>query len=121
MGTVTASQIVDMFAAVDAQDWAAYEAFYDSRIRYERPGMEPLVGIQAMMHFYLHDRPLARTAHRLDRVVMQDDAGACWGQVEGELVGGAPFYRRFAEVYLLADGRITFRRTHFFESGADRL
>lgn len=113
-------QILDMFAAVDARDWSAYAAFYDSDIRYERPGMEPLLGVDALMHYYRHERPLARTTHHLDRVVVEDDAAACWGQAEGEMVDGTPFTRRFAEVYLFVDGRIAFRRTHFFESGADR-
>jgi ketosteroid isomerase-like protein len=113
-------QILEMFAAVDAQDWSTYAAFYDGNIRYERPGMEPLLGIDSFMHFYRYDRRLARTAHRLDRVVAQEDAAACWGEVDGELVGGAAFYRRFAEVYLLTGGRISFRRTHFFEPGTER-
>jgi ketosteroid isomerase-like protein len=84
-------------------------------IIYERPGYEPLVGLPAVIDFYRRDRIVASGRHAVERVLYDNDDVTCWGSFSGLAKDGRELNVRFADVYRLRDGRISFRRT-FFDS-----
>jgi ketosteroid isomerase-like protein len=106
--------VVEMFRRIDARDWAALEdSFHPDRV-YERPGYEPLVGRDQVLRFYREVRVIASGEHQLERVLTEPDAGACWGRFVGLHKNGSAIDERFADAYLLQDGRIRMRRSFFY-------
>jgi ketosteroid isomerase-like protein len=108
-----ANSIRAVYSAVDASDWTSLLELFHETIRYERPGHDPLVGRPRLFRFYSSERGIDRSEHRIEHVVVEGDAGACWGEVELEK-GGALTTLPFADTFLFAEGKIAFRRTHFF-------
>ena len=106
--------IVDLFRAVDSHDWDGLQKVFHPEIVYERPGYEPFVGIDRVMHFYQHERVLASGAHQIEQIVAEDDHAACWGCFVGARKDGSPADVRFADVYSFEDGKIKTRRSYFF-------
>ena len=107
--------VVDLFHKIDARDWDALPSSFAEDVVYERPGYPPLVGVEALMRFYRHERVIASGAHELERVVLDGECGACWGRLVGRHRDGSPLDERFADVYTLDDrGRIKARRSYFF-------
>ena len=82
---------------------------------YERPGYDPLVGLERVLRFYRDERIVVSGRHELHGIVVDGDAGACWGRMRGTLRDGSAADVRFAEVYSFADGRIRTRRSYFFQ------
>jgi ketosteroid isomerase-like protein len=80
----------------------------------ERPGYECLVGLDQLMQFYRRVRVIASGTHLLEEIVGDDVRAACWGRFVGVHKDGSPIDERFADVYTLADGKITTRRSYFF-------
>ncbi|HET7233651.1 MAG TPA: aminotransferase class IV [Longimicrobium sp.] len=106
--------VVELFRKIDSRDWVALEASLHEDVVYERPGYDPLVGRDRVLHFYREERVIAAGQHHLERVVIDGDSGACWGRFVGVHKNGSPIDERFADVYLLKDGRIHARRSFFF-------
>ena len=52
------------------------EVFTDDII-YERPGYEPLVGIERVIKFYRAERVIVSGRHYLENMVLNEHAGAC--------------------------------------------
>jgi ketosteroid isomerase-like protein len=111
---VQETQIREMFRKVDGSEWGALPEFFHADIVYERPGYSPLVGLERVLRFYREERVIACGKHSIDRVVVGDGAGACWGRLEGTLKDGSPTDERFADVYLFEGGKIRSRRSFFF-------
>lgn len=103
-----------MFAAIDAKDWDSLADFLHPQHVYERPGYEPLVGRDRVMHFYRVERVIQRGTHYLDGTIVQDDRAAAWGRIDAVHADGSPIDLAFADVYTLSDGAIRTRRSHFF-------
>jgi uncharacterized protein len=106
--------IHDLFRAVDARDWEAMQPFFCEDVVYERPGYDPIVGIENLLHFYKHVRIIASGNHQLERVVVAGDGGSCWGRFVGVSKEGATLDERFADVYVFHNGKIKQRRSYFF-------
>jgi len=106
--------IRDMFAAIDRREFDTLNEFFTADICYERPGYEPLHGLSELEHFYRHVRIIRDGRHEIEYVVLRSDAAACWGRFVGESHAGTELEERFADVYVLRDGRIARRTTHFF-------
>lgn len=107
--------VVELFRKIDARDWEALPSSFADDVVYERPGYPPLVGREAVMRFYRHERVIADGEHQLERVVLDDGGGACWGRLVGVHRDGSPLDERFADVYTLDEqGRIKTRRSYFF-------
>ncbi|HZO76360.1 MAG TPA: nuclear transport factor 2 family protein [Ktedonobacteraceae bacterium] len=106
--------IQDLFRAVDARDWEAMQPFFCEDVVYERPGYDPIVGIEDLLHFYKHVRIIASGTHQLEQIVVEGDHGSCWGRFVGVNKEGAALDERFADVYVFSDGKIKQRRSYFF-------
>lgn len=106
--------IRDLFATIDATRWERLDAFFAPGAVYERPGLDPLVGLERILRYYREERIIVSGRHHIEQVVVGDDAGACWGRVECVLRDGSEADERFADVYLFSAGRIKLRRSHFY-------
>lgn len=107
--------VTELFRKVDARDWDALATSFAPDVVYERPGYEPLMGRERVMRFYREERVIASGQHSLERVVLDEGGGACWGRYVGVHRDGSPIDERFADVYTVdAEGRITTRRSYFY-------
>lgn len=111
---MTEAEIRKMFAVIDACDWDALGGFFHRDVVYERPGHDPIVGLAPLLRFYRDVRAVVYGEHHIEQIVLQADAGACWGHGEFVLRDGSAWSERFADVYLFTDGKIKMRRSHFF-------
>ena len=102
------------FQAIDAGDLESLPRFFHRDIVYERPGYDPLVGLDAVMHFYRTRRVIASGKHQVEGIVVEGDAGASWGRFAGARKDGSAIDERFADVYTFTDGKVRTRRSHFF-------
>lgn len=114
MSTDAGALIRGMFAAIDAGEFDRLRDCFATDVVYERPGYEPLHGIEALEHFYRHVRVIGHGEHEIQRVVAEAGAAACWGRFRGVSRTGEPLDERFADVYELRAGRVARRTTHFF-------
>jgi ketosteroid isomerase-like protein len=106
--------ITELFRRVDARDFDALrESFTDDAV-YERPGYDPLVGRDRVLHFYREERVIASGKHELEKIVVEGPTGACFGRFVGLHKNGSAIDERFADVYTFQDGRIKTRRSYFF-------
>ncbi|WP_341719208.1 nuclear transport factor 2 family protein [Micromonospora sp. FIMYZ51] len=103
-----------MFHQIDQADWTELATCFHPEVIYERPGYEPLVGLDRLMRFYRDERAIVESHHTLDEVLRVAESGAAWGQVVGRLVTGVAFDLQFAEIYRFTDGLVAVRRSYFF-------
>ena len=75
--------VIRMFETVDARDWERLADFFHPDLVYHRPGYAPLVGRDAVLHFYREVRVIGSGGHQLAAVVVDGDHGACWGRFVG--------------------------------------
>lgn len=108
--------IHQLFGAIDACDWQRLAALLHPSIRYERPGYEALEGRARVLAFYERERVVERGEHRLEGIVLDGAAAACWGRFVGVSRGGDPLDEQFADVYRFEEGQVRMRRTHFFRA-----
>jgi ketosteroid isomerase-like protein len=108
------SFITRMFATIDARRWDALADFFTADAVYERPGYEPLIGFEALDHFYRRVRIIGAGRHRVERLVEGRESAACWGRFVGTSRDGRALDERFSDVYELRDGRIVRRTSYFF-------
>ena len=107
--------VTELFRKIDSRDWEALPSSFAEDVVYERPGYDPLVGRDRVMKFYREERVIAGGEHRLERIVLDDGAGACWGRFVGVHKNGSALDEGFADVYTLDEqGRIKTRRSYFF-------
>jgi ketosteroid isomerase-like protein len=107
--------VKNIFECIDGQNWLRLCQYLHPDIIYERPGYEPLVGLPAVIDFYRRHRIVASGRHAVERVLYDNDYVTCWGSFSGSAKNGQKLNARFADVYRLREGRISFRRT-FFDS-----
>lgn len=108
------ARVTAMFAAVDAMDWTTLAGFFHPAVVYERPGFPPLTGRDRVLRFYRVERPITRSAHRIDGIVIEHDRGAAWGLADCVLADGTAMKIGFADIFHFDEDMITLRRTHFF-------
>jgi ketosteroid isomerase-like protein len=112
---MTQQFIRDMFHNIDTRDFEKLRDFFTDDVVYERPGYDPIRGIEDLLHFYREVRVIALGKHGLTRVVVDDESGASWGRFEGEHRNGKALDVRFADVYTFENGKIKTRASYFFE------
>jgi ketosteroid isomerase-like protein len=105
--------LVELFEAVDANDWSALERIFAPAVIYERPGYGPFLGRERVIHFYQCERVI-QGKHVIEAIVASDNRAACWGRFIGRKQDGTEVDERFADVYTFEQGKIIMRRTHFF-------
>jgi ketosteroid isomerase-like protein len=106
--------ILELFSAIDSSDWASLKQLFHREIVYERPGYDPFNGLDRVMEFYQKERILACGEHLLEKIVLSEGHGACWGRFIGFRKDGSEVNERFADVYSFKEGRIRTRRSYFF-------
>jgi ketosteroid isomerase-like protein len=113
MSTPAAHQLVaDLFDIIDTENWDELGRVFAQDCVCHPPGVEPLVGMAAIDRYYRHDRPVAAGSHRIDRVVSDIGAAACWGRFTGQSRAGDLLDVEFAEAFLVCDGKIVSRTTY---------
>lgn len=111
----TADMLVhDLFRVVDGRKWDDLAQVFAEDAVYERPGYEPLLGLERIRYFYEHERIIADGRHLVDHVTGAPGAAACWGRFRGVSRTGEPLDEGFADTYVVRDGRIAHRRTYFW-------
>jgi len=111
---MTKDFILGMFDKVDTRNWEELKERFCDDIVYERPGYDPIVGIDDFLTFYRDVRIIASGKHHLDHIVVDDEAGASWGHFVGKGRDGADLEVRFADVYTFEGGKIKTRISYFF-------
>jgi len=114
---MSASPVTTLIGIIDAQKWDDLGSVLAKDCVIERPGAEPMVGLDRIEHFYRHERRIAHGRHILERVVADTGAAACWGTFRGESPDGTVIEARFADTFLLTDGLIHRRTTYVHGSG----
>ena len=104
-----------LFESIDDSDWGTLSDLLHPEVVYERPGYDPLVGLERVLRFYREERLVASGSHRIEGVVVDGDAASAWGRMRGTLRDGSSADVRWAEVYSFEDGRIRTRRSYFFQ------
>lgn len=89
------------------------DLFADDAV-YERPGYDPLKGKDAIEAFYRGTRVIASGRHSVDRVMVEDGAVAVEGSFAGTLRDGSSARVRFADIFVLDNGKFAHRSTYFF-------
>ena len=107
--------ILEYFRAVDEHDISALLAVFHADITYERPGYPPFVGLERLYQFYTAERVIALGQHFLEEIVVEGQAGACWGRFIGAKHDGSPVDIKFVDTYTFEDGKIKTRKTFFFQ------
>jgi ketosteroid isomerase-like protein len=111
---VTPELIRTMFQTIDKCDWNGLQHVFCEDMTYERPGYEPFIGYELVQQFYRKDRVIASGEHLLEKIVINQDCGACWGRFVGMNKNGSPIDERFADVYTFENGKVKTRRSYFF-------
>jgi hypothetical protein len=106
--------IIDMFHVIDACEWDKMHDFFDENITYERPGYDPFIGINQLLHFYQYDRVIASGTHYIDHIVLKDQVGACWGRFIGLGRDQSSIDECFVDTYLFENNKIKQRKSYFF-------
>lgn len=103
------------YELVDAGDTAGLlELFTDDAV-YLRPGYDPLVGHDALYHFYSADRVIKSGRHRVTTLVPAGSMVAVNGDFTGTLKDDSDVRLRFADFFTLSPtGRFSRRETFFF-------
>lgn len=108
--------VARLFSAIDGQKLDDLAAVLHPEVVYERPGYEPLVGRERVLHFYRVERIIAQGRHEVAAVTHSKDHVICYGQFTGVSRDGQALSERFADVYRLEDGLIRHRTTFFYRA-----
>ena len=108
--------IHEMFQFIDSRDWASLKEKFCEDVVYERPGYEPIKGLDDLLTFYSKVRIIAAGKHHLSHIVVNESTGASWGRFIGEGKDSSPLDERFADVYTFMDGKIKHRTSYFFRA-----
>jgi len=115
MSTQATTLVHDLFRIIDGREFDRLPEVCHEDVVYERPGYEPIRGIDELIHFYREVRIIARGEHHLTAVLLDEGHAACWGRFEGVHRNGTDLGVDFADTYVLEDGRIRHRKTFFFK------
>lgn len=110
---MTAEFVRSMFRAIDARDWDALGSQFHHEIRYDRPGIPPLIGRDQVVRFYREIRAI-QGEHRIEAIVVDDEHGASWGRFVGSKQDGTPIDIQYADCYGFKEGLLWRRKSFFF-------
>lgn len=104
----------EMFQAIDSKEWSVLPRFFAAEAVYERPGYEPLRGLDVILRFYTNERIVRDGCHHIEGFVLHENLASCWGTFDGVSHDGQELHERFSDVYEIGEEKIVHRRTHFF-------
>jgi branched-chain amino acid aminotransferase len=111
---ITDDFVRKMFQIIDSRDWKNLQQLFCQDIAYERPGYEPLIGLERVEKFYREERVIASGTHFLEGTIVNPSEGACWGRFIGIHKNGSSIDERFADAYTFENGKVKTRRSYFF-------
>ena len=103
-----------LFRTIDDKEWKNLNIIFHQDIIYERPGYQPLIGINCVKNFYENERLVLLGQHQIEQMIVVGNQGACWGQIIGTKKDGSIIDELFADVYHFRDHLIIARRSYFF-------
>jgi steroid Delta-isomerase len=101
------------YELVDADDLETMYTLFDDEVVYDRPGYEPLRGMEEFRAFYEGERVIEEGRHTLRTLVAEGDRVAVEGEFAGRLRDGSEVSLRFADFFAFRDGRIVRRDSYF--------
>ncbi|GHG06310.1 hypothetical protein GCM10017783_18640 [Deinococcus piscis] len=106
-----------LFGVIDGTHFDELGQVFAQEAVYERPGYEPLRGLDRIEQFYRYERIIGAGQHQVAAVTCSaaGDAVAV-GLFRGESRDGQPLKERFADVYRVSGGKIIHRTTYFFRA-----
>lgn len=107
--------VTELFDIIDHKRWHDLPTVLTEDCVIERPGSPVLEGRERIERFYRHERPIARGRHQIERVLGDAASAACWGTFSGTTEEGQQIQARFAEAFVLRDGRIARRTTYLHQ------
>lgn len=113
LGTAAEVLVRQYYELVDAGNTEALLQLFTNDVHYQRQGTPDLVGIDAMRHFYEHDRLIDYGRHVLDEVLVGQEWVAVRGTFRGWLRSGEAVTLEFTDWHHVVGGRID-RRQSFF-------
>ena len=116
MSSTNEEVVRSYYAFADAGDLEGILSIFRDDAVYERPGLAPMNGREALRAFYAGPRLVKSGAHTLERVVTHDDIAIAQGELNGELQSGESIRARFVDVYEISDGLVKTRTTYFFSA-----
>jgi ketosteroid isomerase-like protein len=109
---VVEETIRSYYEYVDSEAYEELFSLFADDIVYERPGSEPLEGIDEFQEFYLEHRPIGESSHSIDGIYVDEDTAVVRGTFEGTL-DGDPVSFGFADVHQFdQEGAIARRWTY---------
>jgi ketosteroid isomerase-like protein len=115
---LSAEQLVsELFGIIDGRRWDELGSVFAGDCVYNRPGYEPIVGLDRIQQFYRQERIVASGEHKIEHTVSDLGTVVCWGTFVGESKAGQPLKEDFADTYEVRDGKILHRRTYFYRAG----
>jgi hypothetical protein len=105
-----------MFKIIDDREWRSLPSVLHSKVRYERPGHEPFVGINRLLDFYQFERSILSGTHSIEKVIIEGNYGACWGRFTGRTKRRKYIDVLFSEAYEFEKRKIKKRRTYFHDA-----
>ncbi|WP_414572308.1 nuclear transport factor 2 family protein [Nostoc sp. CCY 9925] len=113
--TNSSNLVIELFRAIDSSDWQALKEILYASIIYERPGYATFYGLDRLLLFYQMERIIESGKHHIEKIVIEENNGACWGRFIGLNKNGCQIDELFAEVYSFEEGKIKTRRSYFFQ------
>src|SRR4051812_45677716 len=89
--------ISSMLAVIDRRDWGGLVDLVTDDVVYHRPGCPPIEGVDAFVAFYRRRCIVASGRHAVERCVVGDGQGFCWGRFDGRSHAGVPLSEVFAD------------------------
>ncbi|WP_135533333.1 MULTISPECIES: nuclear transport factor 2 family protein [Halostella] len=87
MGNARPERVREYYRYVDDEAYEDLFSLFADDIRYDRPGNEPIEGMEEFRRFYLDERALENGTHDVHAVVPDGDIVAVRGRFEGEQGG----------------------------------
>ena len=108
------AHILGMFRAIDANAHDELPHYFAADIVYERPGYQPIAGLDALGRFYSSERMIASGRHEIAHLVGDAHRFCAIGHFRGRLRNGDDVDLRFCDLYELVGDRIANRTTFFY-------
>lgn len=98
------------FALVDAGRLDEMYDMFSEDVVYRRSGLEPIIGKEAFIAFYVGPRGIATIRHDIEIAAVDGACVALEGRARARLVDGGSFDRRIGEFFWFDDDDLIRRR-----------
>lgn len=114
-GQMAARMVRQFYHLVDCGDVHGLAVLFAPDAEYRRPGYDPMVGREKILHFYLETRIVRAGKHLLTTLLTDGYTVGAFGDFHGVLYDGNSVDLRFADRFTVRpDGLFSSRDTYFF-------